>query len=69
MRLDVVEVVSTNWRDDYHNKFGDYEEMGIPEYWIERFGLLKHLLAKIFPGLCSFLQEQWYDLGRIRNLP
>ncbi|MEM7579476.1 MAG: Uma2 family endonuclease [Cyanobacteria bacterium P01_A01_bin.80] len=37
----VVEVVSTNWRDDYHDKFGDYvrvasrrEEMGIPEYWI-----------------------------------
>lgn len=30
----VVEVVSTNWRDDYYDKFGDYEEMGIPEYWI-----------------------------------
>jgi len=29
-----VEVVSTNWRDDYHLKFADYEEMGIPEYWI-----------------------------------
>lgn len=30
----VVEVVSSNWRDDYYDKFGDYEEMGIPEYWI-----------------------------------
>ncbi len=30
----VIEVVSTNWRDDYYDKFGDYEEMGIPEYWI-----------------------------------
>ncbi|MDJ0677297.1 MAG: Uma2 family endonuclease [Calothrix sp. MO_167.B42] len=30
----VVEVVSTNWRDDYYKKFADYEEMGIPEYWI-----------------------------------
>ncbi|MBA3921642.1 MAG: Uma2 family endonuclease [Nostocaceae cyanobacterium] len=30
----VVEVVSTNWRDDYHKKFADYEEMGIPEFWI-----------------------------------
>lgn len=30
----VIEVVSTNWRDDYYNKFSDYEEMGIPEYWI-----------------------------------
>jgi len=30
----VVEVVSTNWRDDYFTKARDYEEMGIPEYWI-----------------------------------
>ncbi len=30
----IVEVVSTNWRDDYIKKAGDYEEMGIPEYWI-----------------------------------
>ena len=30
----VVEVVSTNWRDDYFIKFADYEEIGIPEYWI-----------------------------------
>lgn len=30
----VIEVVSTNWRDDYLNKAGDYERIGIPEYWI-----------------------------------
>ncbi len=42
----IVEVVSTNWRfdlswehysyhiDDYFLKATDYEEMGIPEYWI-----------------------------------
>jgi Uma2 family endonuclease len=30
----VVEVVSSNWRDDYHKKLADYEEMGIAEYWI-----------------------------------
>lgn len=29
-----VEVVSTNWRDDYFFKASDYEEMSIPEYWI-----------------------------------
>lgn len=29
-----VEVVSTNWRDDYGRKLIDYELMGIPEYWI-----------------------------------
>ena len=30
----VIEVVSTNWRDDYGHKLTDYEAVGIPEYWI-----------------------------------
>ncbi|MCG6133975.1 MAG: Uma2 family endonuclease [Nostoc sp. LLA-1] len=30
----VIEVVSTNWRDDYFTKLGKYEEVGIREYWI-----------------------------------
>ncbi|WP_427157555.1 Uma2 family endonuclease [Aliinostoc sp. HNIBRCY26] len=30
----IIEVVSTNWRDDYLKKYADYEVMGIPEYWI-----------------------------------
>ena len=29
-----IEVVSTNWRDDYGHKFIDYEALQIPEYWI-----------------------------------
>jgi Uma2 family endonuclease len=29
-----IEIVSTNWRDDYYRKYGDYEEMGVKEYWI-----------------------------------
>lgn len=29
-----VEVVSTNWPDDYARKFEDYEALGIREYWI-----------------------------------
>jgi Uma2 family endonuclease len=29
-----VEVVSTNWGDDYGLKSIDYEALGIPEYWI-----------------------------------
>ena len=36
----VIEVVSTNWRDDYHLKYADYEEMGIPEYWIVDYAAL-----------------------------
>ena len=30
----IVEIVSTNWRDDYFTKARDYEEFGISEYWI-----------------------------------
>uniref|UniRef100_A0A832H304 Uma2 family endonuclease n=1 Tax=Oscillatoriales cyanobacterium SpSt-402 TaxID=2282168 RepID=A0A832H304_9CYAN len=30
----VIEVVSTNWSDDYALKLEDYEAFGIPEYWI-----------------------------------
>lgn len=36
----VIEVVSTNWRDDYFAKFGDYEAIGIPEYWIVDYAAL-----------------------------
>ncbi len=42
-----IEIVSTNWRDDYHLKYADYvrvasrrEEMGIPEYWIVDYAAL-----------------------------
>ncbi|MCY7282346.1 MAG: Uma2 family endonuclease [Cyanobacteria bacterium CAN_BIN43] len=30
----IVEVVSTNWQDDYLGKLQDYEALGIQEYWI-----------------------------------
>lgn len=30
----VIEVVSTNWSDDYALKLEEYEAMGISEYWI-----------------------------------
>jgi Uma2 family endonuclease len=36
----IVEIVSTNWRDDYHLKYADYEEMGIAEYWIVDYAAL-----------------------------
>ncbi len=36
----VVEVVSTNWQDDYYKKFADYEDMGILEYWITDYKAL-----------------------------
>jgi Uma2 family endonuclease len=30
----VVEVVSTNWQDDYLRKLAEYEMLSIPEYWL-----------------------------------
>ncbi len=30
----IVEVVSTNWQNDYARKFEDYTILGVPEYWI-----------------------------------
>jgi Uma2 family endonuclease len=36
----VIEVVSSNWRDDYFTKLGQYEAIGIPEYWIVDYAAL-----------------------------
>ncbi len=30
----IIEVVSTNWRDDYLTKLAEYEAIGVREYWI-----------------------------------
>ena len=29
-----IEVTSSNWTDDYVEKFDEYQRLGIPEYWI-----------------------------------
>ncbi|MEH2048223.1 Uma2 family endonuclease [Nostoc sp.] len=36
----VIEVVSSNWRDDYLKKAADYEAVSIPEYWIVDYAAL-----------------------------
>ncbi|WP_414544970.1 Uma2 family endonuclease [Nostoc sp. CCY0012] len=67
----IVEVVSTNWRDDYHKKLADYEEMGIPEYWIVDYAALggrafignpKQPTISIYP-----LIEGEYQVSRFRQ--
>jgi Uma2 family endonuclease len=36
----VIEVVSTNWQDDYYMKLGEYEAIKIIEYWIVDYAAL-----------------------------
>jgi Uma2 family endonuclease len=36
----IVEVVSTNWQDDYSHKLADYEALGIQEYWVVDYAAL-----------------------------
>lgn len=33
----IVEVVSTNWQDDYLTKLAEYEKLGVPEYWVSDY--------------------------------
>lgn len=39
----LVEVVSTNWRDDYLKKLADYEAIAVPEYWVVDYVALGEL--------------------------
>ncbi|UXE62093.1 MAG: Uma2 family endonuclease [Woronichinia naegeliana WA131] len=67
----VIEVVSTNWRNDYHLKFADYEEMGILEYWIVDYGALG---GRNFIGnpkqptisICNLVEEE-YQINKFQN--
>ena len=36
----VIEVVSTNWQDDYLTKLAEYEAIGVQEYWILDYAAL-----------------------------
>jgi len=67
----VIEVVSTNWRNDYHLKFADYEEMGILEYWIVDYSALG---GRNFIGnpkqptisVCNLVEEE-YQINKFQN--
>jgi len=67
-----IEVVSTNWEDDYIDKLDEYERLGIPEYWIVDYlaigsrtflGDPKHPSILVF----SLDGEGRYQLTRFEN--
>lgn len=67
----VIEVVSTNWRDDYDKKFSDYEALGIPEYWIVDYlglGGRRHIGAPKQPtfSICELIDGE-YEIRRFRG--
>lgn len=67
----VVEVVSSNWQDDYLTKLRDYEALGIPEYWvIDYLGLggRLHIGYPKQPTLSVYtLVEGEYEVKRFRS--
>jgi Uma2 family endonuclease len=67
-----VEVVSTNWEDDYIDKLDEYERLGIPEYWIVDYlaiGSRDYLGDPKLPSVLIFTldPEGKYQMTRFQN--
>jgi Uma2 family endonuclease len=67
-----VEVVSTNWEDDYIDKLDEYERLGILEYWIVDYlavGSRTYLGDPKQPSVFVFTldTEGKYQLARFQN--
>ena len=67
-----VEVVSTNWEDDYIDKLDEYERMGIQEYWLVDYlaiGTRDYLGDPKQPSVLIFNldAEGKYKLTRFQN--
>ncbi|MCF2147543.1 Uma2 family endonuclease [Desmonostoc muscorum LEGE 12446] len=67
----VVEVVSTNWRDDYLKKAADYEAVGILKYWIVDYAALggrRFIGNPKQPTISVYsLAEGEYQVSQFRN--
>lgn len=66
-----VEVVSTNWRDDYLFKLADYEASGIQEYWIVDYlglGGRRYIGSPKQPTftVCTLIEGE-YELQQFRS--
>lgn len=67
-----VEVVSTNWEDDYIDKFEEYQRLGITEYWIVDYlaiGSRNYLGEPKLPSVLIFTldAEGKYQITRFQN--
>jgi Uma2 family endonuclease len=67
----VIEVVSTNWRDDYGYKLTAYEALGISEYWIVDYrglGGIRYIGSPKQPTLsiCTLVEEE-YQIQHFRG--
>ncbi|MFP4133422.1 MAG: Uma2 family endonuclease [Halothece sp.] len=67
----VIEVVSSNWRDDYLTKLRDYELLGIQEYWIVDYfgyGGVRYLGSPKQPTISVYmLVDGEYHLRQFRD--
>ncbi|AFY35206.1 Uma2 family endonuclease [Calothrix sp. PCC 7507] len=67
----IIEVVSTNWEDDYYTKLGNYEAMKIPEYWIVDYAALgarKFIGNPKQPTISIYhLVDEEYQVAQYRN--
>lgn len=60
----VIEVVSTNWQDDYAHKLVEYEAMGIAEYWIVDYralGAIRYIGKPKQPTItvCQLVEDEY----------
>ena len=67
----VVEVVSSNWQNDYARKTEDYAILGIPEYWIADYaglGGTRHIGKPKQPTLsiCTLVNGE-YEIQQFRG--
>ena len=67
----VIEVVSSNWQDDYEIKLAAYERMGIKEYWIVDYaglGGVRHIGKPKQPTLtiCNLIEGE-YEVTQLRG--
>ncbi len=67
----VVQIVSTNWQDDYALKLNEYEAMGISEYWIADYlglGGRRYIGSPKQPtfSVCQLIDGE-YQISRFRG--